>query len=167
MYIKGNQIEDGYLLKKADGSITLNASKEDWIAEGWEEYIPEPVKEQTLIRNLVSVKQEVLQECNSYYESVILKVEFQGNLIWVPLETRAAYRDILDDLKEAGETQVNWRDTDLTIDSALEALKKVNIYEYNCKKVHDSHLRVITRSQSIKELEEYDYTTDYPSAISI
>lgn len=162
MYIKDGKIESGYQLIKADGSISFNAPKEDWITEGWEEYNPDfsnpkPAKD---------IREEIYRECEDFYKTAILQVNFKNQLTWIPLITRVAYKSVLEDLKGIGETSVIWKGEELGIDEALDMLKKVNIYEYNCKQVFDRHCQNIKKKPT-SELESYDYTVGYRESLSL
>lgn len=165
MYIKNGEINSGYLLRKADGSISFNAPKEDWLAEGWEEYAEfeniqiEP--ESNPVENLQTLKREIIGECTEFYNSVILQVQIDQQFDWIPINLRAAYRDTLEDLKAVGETKVNWKGKDILIDEAVDYLKKVNVYEYRCKKIYDTHIKNISKLETTEEMEMYDYTKGY------
>jgi hypothetical protein len=165
LWVKGNKKIDGSHLTWKDDQgnefETWNPTEDFLIEQGWtkeEEISPEESKS-TSLREL---KESILQECNTYYSSIVLQVQFNQQFVWIPIELRTAYRYMLDDLKEAGETSVIWRDKELKIEDALSCLKKINLFEYECKKVYDNHIRNIIKLNNAEEIEAYDYTEGYP-----
>lgn len=165
MYIKDGKLNDGYLLEKADGSLAFNAPEEDWLAEGWVKY-EEPKQEKFAepTKNIIDVRREIVDECNAFYNNIVLQVNFKGSLIWIPLEKRISYLYVLKQLKDIEKT-VTYRDEELTTDSAIFYLEQMNKYAFTCNTIHDNHLRKLVGFKKIEELEQYDYTTDYPDIL--
>lgn len=117
-------------------------------------------------KSLVAIKEEIIQECNEFYRSSILQVAFRGQLLWVPFETRQAYKVLLDDLQEAGITEVVFRDFKVTLREAREILKELNVYEYKQKQICDQHVRNIIKCSNEDEVLAYDYTANYLNNLS-
>ena len=162
-YIKNGKVVSGYKLEKADGTIVLNAPEEMWLEEGWQKV--EQLTNIDLGYNAPSfeeLKQDILNECETYYETTVCEVMFNGELLWVPIETRTAYRLLLEDVKASGEETVEFKGVTLPIDQALAALASINAYCYQVSKVYNSHVAAINNLSTIQELEQYDYTANYP-----
>lgn len=174
-WIKGLEEYKGgpFKFTVGDEEYVSYSPTDDFLEEqGWTKINDEPenlsfnLEAKSSTNSIEFARTRILQECNNFYRDAILKVNFRNQIIWVPFETRQAYKVLLEDLKEAGETEVEFRDEIIDIDEALEILKALNRYEYKQKVTCNLHLRNLVHIQNTEELEEYDYTTGYDSCLS-
>lgn len=166
-WIKGSEEYTGGEFKfQVNGEEYVSyAPTDDFLTEqGWTKV--EDAVAPIVGRSLISVKEEIIEECNDFYKSSILQVAFRGQLLWVPFETRQAYKILLDDLQEAGINNVVFRDSTITLREAKDILKELNIYEYKQKQICDQHVRNIIRCSSEDQVFAYDYTADYLNNLS-
>lgn len=166
LYKKNGKVSSGYKLVKEDGTIVLNAPEEMWLAEGWIVFEPVPEEEPVELK-FERIQSSILDECQNFYESVILKVNFNGELLWVPFADRVGYKSYLEDIQEAGITEYNYKGVTLSVEQALVILRQVNVYEFRCNQIYEQHVANIKAFTSIQDLENYDYTSGYPEGISL
>lgn len=171
MWIKGNERIDGRHLiwedEQGNEFETWNPTEDFLIEQGWTKEEEVEVDEQGLGPTLRQIKDSLLQEHNEFYKSSILKFNFQGDLIWIPAETRVAYKSILEDVKSEDYEQVEYRNRKISISDALDALKMLNVYEFVCREVRDQHTKNIIEALIPESLELYDYTVGYPERIDL
>ena len=170
MWIKGNEKIDGSHLvwkdKQGNEFETWNPTDEFLEEQGWTKEI-DPDSEEVHVKTLRELKDEIIQECNEFYKSVILKVSFHGELLWIPADVRTTYKMILEDALSEGFTWTEYRDYSITVCDALNALKAMNVYEFNCRSIRDNHVKAIIRKISRESLESYDYTEGYPDKLEL
>lgn len=157
LYIKDGIFRDSKkYLQTSDGRAVFNASPEQWEAEGWEVYVPkpEPIRE----KSLEEKKQDLLEDAKNFRRA-IFNVPYSK-------EERAYYRILAEDLLEQGETKATlFDDTEQEVDlqEAVGYFKALNIIENQITKVLNLHLNAIEKLETEEDINNYDYTTGYPS----
>ena len=172
IYVKNGELRDSKkFLKTEDGRTIFNAKPEQWAAEGWVEYNPqEEAKVIKLTPSLEDVQENLISECEAYYDSSVLKFWFKGQVEqeWIPAQDRVTYIKVLEDVLAADPSNsvLFWKNYVLDAKECLEFLKRLNVYEFNSRNVKENHIRNIRAAKTIEEVEKYDITKDYPTALS-
>jgi|GEM_PF-6951579 len=89
-----------------------------------------------------------------------------GNGKWLSPEERANYLLTLQAAKEHGITHVPFAGVILPIETALAALKAIDIYAMQCVGVTEAHTAAINALTSIEAAWAYDFKTGYPEILS-
>lgn len=156
LYIKDGIFRDSTkYLKTSDGRTIFNASREQWEAEGWKVYVPEPVPVEE--KTLEDKKLDLLEDARNFKESVME--------IRMSREDRVYLRQLAEDLLAEGiqEAQVfDDRDDFIHLPSFLDWLKDLNVLEYTYRTVLQNHLDAIKKLETEEDVDNYDYTTGYP-----
>lgn len=155
------EIWDGSPIQTENG-LCFNPTPELLVESGWIAEEQTPIQTE---QSLKGTKQDAVGECNNYYNSTVLNIEYKGSLFWIPRSERVAYKDILKDCIEEKITKVTFRDNELSVLEALKILKDMNIYEFKCREIRDNHVRNITKLYDKEKIEDYDYTVGYPERL--
>lgn len=160
LYIKNGILRDSKkYLQTSDGRTIFSAHPEDWEAEGWKVYVPEPqpVYEKTLEEQ----KLDLLEDAKNYKEAAF-------NVPYTK-EERAYYRQVAEDLLEEDEQEIALFDDEpdkiVNLFYAVEYFKTLNVLENQFKKTLAKHLEAIQNLTTEEEVRTYDYTTGYPENI--
>ena len=160
LYIKNGILRDSKkYLQTSDGRTIFSAHPEDWEAEGWKVYVPEPqpVYEKTLEEQ----KLDLLEDAKNYKEAAF-------NVPYTK-EERAYYRQVAEDLLEEDEQEIALFDDEpdkiVNLFYAVEYFKTLNVLENQFKKTLAKHLEAIQNLTTEEEIRTYDYTTGYPENI--
>lgn len=154
LYIKDGILRDSSkYLQTEDGRTIFNASPEEWQAEGWVPYVPEP--EPVYEKTIEDLKQELKQDAESYmYSNLEMPIS---------REERTHLRLLARDLLENGYSEARiFQDENIDLLEFIRYLKELNLVEYQCQETLRSHLKTIDRLETEEDIIKYDYTTAYP-----
>ena len=135
---------------------------------GYEEYVePTPTPAQLLQR----AKDAKIAELEAYDQSdAVNSFSVNGQEMWLNAQTRQQLRISLDANQQAGrETVTKWFDGvqyTYPIDVWYYMLGQVEVYAGDALNVTESHKAAINALDDIDDVEEYDFTTDYPEKLS-
>lgn len=156
LYIKDGIFRDSKkYLQTSDGRTIFNAHPEDWEAEGWKVYIPEP--QPVYVGTVEEQKLDLLEDAKNFKEAAF-DVPYSK-------EERAYYRQVAEDLLEQGEREAfifEEEDTPVYLPDFVKYLKDLNIVENQFKTVLYEHLSNIKELKTEEDINNYDYTTGYP-----
>lgn len=158
LYVKNGIFRDSKkFLQCEDGRTIFNASPEQWEAEGWKEYVPEP--EPVYEKTFEEKQLDLIEDARS----------FGTSLTDIPYsrEERTFYRQLAKDLLEEGLTEAqifNENDTYYNLEAVVKYFRDLNIFEYECRSILQDHILAIKEIKSGEELDNYDYTLGYPEA---
>lgn len=160
LYIKNGILRDSKkYLQTSDGRTIFSAHPEDWEAEGWKVYVPEP--QPVYERTLEEQKLDLLEDAKNYKEAAF-------NVPYTK-EERAYYRQVAEDLLEENEQEIALFDDEpdkiVNLFYAVEYFKTLNVLENQFKKTLAKHLEAIQNLTTEEEVRTYDYTTGYPENI--
>ena len=158
LYIKNGIYRDSKkFLQCEDGRTIFNASPEQWKAEGWKEYVPEP--EPVYEKTFEEKQLDLIEDARN----------FKMSLADIPYsrEERTFYRQLAKDLLEEGLTEAqifDENDTNYNLEAVVKYFRDLNIFEYECRNILQVHISAIKEIKSDEELDNYDYTLGYPEA---
>lgn len=138
----------------------LDASpKEVW---DMEIYIP--------VKTLEQAKQEKIWEINDYdHSDAVNSFSVNGKDMWIDAQTRQQLRISLDACRDMGrETVTKWFDgIEYTYPIAqwYQMLAAVEVYASDALNVTESHKAAVNALETIEAVENYDYTTGYPTKL--
>lgn len=160
LYTKNGILRDSKkYLQTSDGRTIFSAHPEDWEAEGWKVYVPEP--QPVYERTLEEQKLDLLEDAKNYKEAAF-------NVPYTK-EERAYYRQVAEDLLEENEQEIALFDDEpdkiVNLFYAVEYFKTLNVLENQFKKTLAKHLEAIQNLTTEEEIRTYDYTTGYPENI--
>lgn len=165
-YIKDNKIKPAnQIIIRKDGKQIINPTEEMILANGWVEYIV-PVYEKTIEDYKRNKKDEILhfdssEEVNIFY--------IQGLPVWLDKATRAGLK-----LRFEAEIAMNKTDTilwyngmqfPLSLTQATQMLYAIEVYASVCYDNTQRHLAAIDNLETIEDIENYDYRSDYPEKL--
>lgn len=152
-------------LKKSDGSIVTNASKEMWEAEGWKPYKAPVYKEPVKVELTISeVRDQILEEIRNYYEDrknrVTINEEFVTADDFSTLSEIESFIDGMTDLDS-----VEFMSKEMPKKKFLEFRQELQRYRYLCYTMCKLHQRLVGELKDKKDLLAYDYTKGYPEIL--
>lgn len=155
LYIKNGIFRDSKkFLQCADGRTIFNATPEQWEAEGWKVYIPEP--EPVYEKTLEEMKEDLAADARNFMESTLE--------LPISREDRTHLRILAQDLLEEGIEEAKiFEDEDryVNLKDFIEYTKKLNVVEYQWRETLNEHLHNIKLLETEKEIDRYDYTLGY------
>lgn len=155
LYIKNGIIRDSSkTLQTEDGRTIFNAPQEQWEAEGWVVCEPEIVPEPVL--TFEDKVQALIEEARAYRDSIEIPYS---------REERVALRQMTEDLLEAGYESapiLEDREEHIDLTQFTAYLKALNVVEIESRKVLEDHISAIELLSTEEELENYNYTENYP-----
>lgn len=165
-YIKNGQIiTDGTPI--SDNNYTyFNPTPELYHSLGWEDYIePEPAK------TLEQVKQEKINKIISYDVSDnVNSFTVNGEQAWISKADRVGLMNStsIEKANNKTNTYLWFNHTRLTIscDNLIDMLSTLEEYALDCYNVTEQHKANVEALATIEEVEEYDYTQDYPNKLT-
>lgn len=140
-----------------------------WGFAEWHE--PEPTPEQLL----EMAKQDKIAELERYDASDAVNgfdVTISGSTmsLWIDRETRADYRSSIEAAELLGRTEVKpvfgGHEITLSVQEAKMYLAQVQLYANQCFGVTQQHMMAIESLESVKDVEDYDFTEGYPERLS-
>ena len=131
----------------------------------------EPTDEQVL----VAITQDRLAALEAYDASDAVNgfdvtIGGQTMSFWIDRETRADYKSSIEAAELLGRTEVKpvfgGQEVTLDIQMAKMALAQVQIYANQCFGVTQQHKAAIEALLTVQDVEDYDFTADYPPRLS-
>lgn len=135
-----------------------------WGFEEWHEPTPTPEQQ------LETARQQKLAELESYDSSEdVNSFTVNGKQMWLDAQTRQQLRISLDAMQALGrETVTKWFDGEqytYPISIWYQMLAAVEVYAADALNVTESHKAAINALTTIKDIEDYDFTTGYPEKL--
>ena len=162
-WIKDGEFWNGISIE-LDGMIIWNPSDEQLIAAGYTEYVePEPTPEELLQR----AKDSKIAELMAYNQSEeVNSFTIGGQVMWLNFDERSRLQKAVDAKEALGKATMtkDWGGVEytFTIQQWKRMLATLEDYAYDCQNATDRHKAAIDRLQTVQQVEEYDFTTDYP-----
>lgn len=147
-----------------DGNRIFNPSAEQLAEAGYTEYVePEPTPEQLLQQ----AKDGKIQELMDYNQSEeVNSFTLGGQTMWLNFDERSRLQKAVDAKEALGRATMtkDWGGVEytFTIQQWKRMLATLEDYAYDCQNATDRHKAAIDRLQTVQQVEEYDFTTDYP-----
>lgn len=165
-YKKDNKIKTAkQIIIRKDGKQIINPTEEMILADGWVEYIA-PVYEKTIEDYKRDKKDEILhfdssEEVNIFY--------IQGLPVWLDKATRAGLKLRFEAEIAMGKTDTvlwyNGMQFPLYLEQAIQMLYAIEVYASACYDNTQRHLAAIDNLETIEDIENYDYRSDYPEKL--
>ena len=165
-YIKDNKIKTAkQIIIRKDGKQIINPTEEMILANGWVEYIA-PVYEKTIEDYKRDKKDEILhfdssEEVNIFY--------IQGLPVWLDKTTRAGLKLRFEAEIAVGKTDTvlwyNGMQFPLSLEQAIQMLYAIEVYASACYDNTQRHLAAVDNLDTIEDIENYDYRSDYPEKL--
>lgn len=164
IYVKDGVFRDSRkFLKTQDGRTIFGAQPEDWLAEGWEEYIlPEP-EESTP----EEIKQQILENLEEYYNSEVRGFETSRGVVVLNGSERLELRNQLERAKSRGKEEYLYEGERYSIGFFLDFLDNLEDIEFDNDQVLETHKINIENLGTIEDLENYDYTRDFTARLAL
>jgi len=147
-----------------------NPTEEQLLEAGWMIYVEPPVPEPTPAQRLREAKDIKLYEIGSYDESPDVNgIIVNGNQVWIPADKRAILKTSVDSYKALGIENITkvWEGVEYTAtaDEWLYMIAKVEVYASECYNTTARHKAAVEALDNIEDVEEYDYTLNYPDML--
>lgn len=162
-FIKNGVINDGSFLTTEDGSDIFNPTYEDFIENGWEEFVEDNLPASQT--KLEDAKQELLVELENYFKSSAVSGFYLDNRILdiPPVQDRVAFKVHLQLCKDRGIAEMfNIKGTYLSVDEALHIIDELIIYMTSAYKVYLDHIESIKSLDYEVDVRLYDFTKHFP-----
>lgn len=170
------KIEDDKTIFYNGGIIVLNdkqvinPTEEQLLEVGWMIYVEPIVPEPTPTQKLREAKDIKLSEIESYDESPEVNgIIVNGNRVWIPADKRAILKTSVDAYKALGIETITkvWEGIEYTAtaDEWLLMIAKVEVYASECYNTTARHKAAVEALDNIDDVEEYDYTLNYPNML--
>lgn len=157
LYTKNGVLKDSKTrLDTEDGRSIFNPSPEDWLSEGWKEYVPQPVVEESLEITLEEERENLLADAENFHNSIQVPISSEERIF-----LRFLVEDLLEDGQQEQELTFNGRTVFVDLKKFLAYLKKINLVEHQHEINLHQHLHEIKLLESKKQIARYDYTTGY------
>lgn len=154
--------------KYIEGSLFSGIPSVEQLTEwGYEEWVePTPTPEELLAR----AKSAKIAELEAYDSSdAINSFEVGGVSLWVPADKRAVLRTSIEAYKALGAENITkvWEGQEYTfpITAWDTMLNQVEVYASECFNQTQRHATAIQQIDNIEDLNNYDFTTDYPDKL--
>ena len=116
---------------------------------------------------LANRKSLKVAELTAYDASPAVNSFSIGNAaLWLSPAQRTNYLLTIEAAKEQGVESVPFEGVNLPVDTALAALKALNLYAMQCVAVTDAHRAAINGLETAEAVDAYDYTLGYPEKLS-
>lgn len=148
----------------------INPTEEQLLEAGWMIYVEPPVPEPTPAQRLKEAKDTKLSEIEYYDESPEVNgIIVNGNRVWIPADKRAILKTSVDAYKALGIESITkvWEGVEYTAtaDEWLLMIAKVEVYASECYNTTARHKAAVEALDNINDVEEYDYTLNYPNML--
>ena len=152
-----------------NGCVVCNPTEDMLRQAGYEEYV-EPVPTES--EKLEQAKVEKIAEITAYDTSdKVNGFVLNGLLVWLDKATRVGLMNSTTIAKAAGQqTTTLWLgDVKLEVDcdKAIQLLSALEMYALECFNVTAAHKAAVTDLKTIKEVEAFDVTADYPKQLEM
>lgn len=143
----------------------INPSQQMILADGWEEYIPQPY-----VPTLEDVKAQKVDEILMYDSSnAVNEFSIGGVPMWLDKATRAGLLLRFEAEGKVGRTETtlwnNGQSYTLPLEQAQQILIALELYASACYDNTQSHIAAVNAMESKEAVEAYDYTTGYPQKL--
>lgn len=150
-----------------NGCVVCNPTEDMLIKAGYKEY-QEPVP--TEAEKLEQAKTEKIAEITDYDTSdKVNGFMLNGMSVWLDKATRVGLMNSTTIAKAAGQqTTTLWLgDVKLEVDcdKAIQLLSALEMYALECFNVTAAHKAAVSELKTIKEVEAFDVTADYPQQL--
>lgn len=162
-YTEGNSITKNI----SNGVFSGIPSVEQLESWGFEEWVePTPTPEELLER----AKANKIAELEAYDSSdAVNSFSVNGVSMWVPADKRAVLRISIEAYKALGAENITkvWEGQEYTFSTSDwdTMLNKVEVYASECFNQTQRHATAIQQIDNIEDLNNYDFTTDYPDKL--
>ena len=167
-YTEGNS-----LTRRVNGALFSGVPSVEQLTDwGFVEWVePEPTPEQLLER----AKADKIAQLQAYDASDAVNgfdvtISGQTMSLWIDRETRADYRSSIEAAELLGRTEVKpvfgGQEVTLSVQMAKMALAQVQLYANQCYGVTERHKAAIEALLTVQDVEDYDFTADYPPRLS-
>ena len=152
-----------------NGCVVCNPTEDMLRQAGYEEYV-EPVP--TEAEKLEQAKVEKIAEITAYDTSdKVNGFVLNGLLVWLDKATRVGLMNSTTIAKAAGQqTTTLWLGDvklEADCDKAIHLLSALEMYALECFNVTAAHKAAVTDLKTIKEVEAFDVTADYPKQLEM
>jgi hypothetical protein len=153
-----------------DHGTIFNPTEEQLLENGFTKYEP-PVYEPTEEELLENKRGEILKNIDEYDTSDNVNSFTIGNqTMWLTFEDRSRIKASLEAYEASGaETMTKWfGDAEYTfpISTWKQMLVALEVYASEAFNVTQSHKAAVNALDTIEALENYDYTTGYPTKLN-
>lgn len=152
-----------------NGCVVCNPTEDMLIKAGYEEY-KEPVPTES--EKLEQAKVEKIAEITAYDTSdKVNGFVLNGLLVWLDKATRVGLMNSTTIAKAAGQqTTTLWLGSVKLVvgcDKAIQLLSALEMYALECFNVTSAHKATVAELKTIKEVEAFDVTADYPKQLEM
>lgn len=179
--IKGDcvriKVNEGYMLKLGDsytGELFCERSAipDNLIVVPYSTYLIESNKEKYKGMTVEEAKEKLVAEITAYDKSdKVNGFMLNGLLVWLDKATRVGLMNSTTIAKTAGqETTTLWLgDVKLIVgcDKAIQLLSALEMYALECFNVTAAHKKAVSELKTIKEVEAFNVTADYPKQLEM
>lgn len=165
-WIKDGKFWDGISIV-IDNMRVFNPSEEQLLAAGYTEYVePMPTAEQLLER----AKQEKITELEAYDSSdAVNSFTLGGQSMWLTREERTQIDESINAYEGVGMQAMTkyFGGVAYTFPLAVwkQMLNALIVYASEALNVTEGHRAAVLQLQTVQEVEEYDFTTGYPTKL--
>lgn len=150
-----------------NGCVVCNPTEDMLRQAGYEEY-KEPVPTES--EKLEQAKVKKIAEITAYDTSdKVNGFVLNGLLVWLDKATRVGLMNSTTIAKAAGQqTTTLWlKGIKLVVDcdKAIQLLSALEMYALECFNVTAAHKKAVSELKTIKEVEAFDVTADYPQQL--
>lgn len=179
--IKGDCVRvkanDGYMLKLGDSYTEelyceRSAIPNNLVVVPYSTYLTESNKEKYKGMTVEEAKEMLIAEIAAYdTSSSVNGFKLNGMLVWLDKATRVGLMNSTTIAKAAGqETTTLWLgDIKLEVDcdKAIQLLSALEMYALKCFNVTAAHKAAVSELKTVKEVEAFDVTADYPKQLEM
>lgn len=179
--IKGDCVRvkanDGYMLKLGDSYTDelyceRSAIPDNLVVVPYSTYLIESNKEKYKGMTVEEAKEKLVAEITAYDKSdKVNGFMLNGLLVWLDKATRVGLMNSTTIAKAAGQKTTNlWLGGAKLVvdcDKAIQLLSALEMYALECFNVTASHKAAVAELKTIKEVEAFDVTADYPKQLEM
>lgn len=152
-----------------NGCVVCNPTEDMLIKAGYEEYY-EPVPSEA--EKLELAKTDKVAEIAAYdTSSSVNGFMLNGMLVWLDKATRVGLMNSTTIAKAAGQkTTTLWLEDiklEVDCDKAIQLLSALEMYALECFNATAAHKAAVAELKTIKEVEAFDVTADYPKQLEM
>lgn len=154
---------------------TINPSEELILSDGWVEYVVEPYipTEEELFNRAKKDKIREVERYDNSEEVNICYIKYGENQLpyWADKNERSVLKTAINDCLTIGrETyRLDLRDLDIYLtlpcELLLTMLAQLEVYAIDCYNTTSDHLHNINLLTTKEEIDNYDYTVNYPEKL--
>ena len=152
-----------------NGCVVCNPTEDMLRQAGYEEYVEPLLTEK---EKLEQAKVEKIAEITAYDTSdKVNGFVLNGLLVWLDKATRVGLMNSTTIAKAAGQQTTTLWLGDVKLegdcDKAIQLLSALEMYALECFNVTAAHKAAVTDLKTIKEVEAFDVTADYPKQLEM